>query len=239
MAQLSKLAQEQQLLFRTLAEQVKLPFLQIKHAAELSQYNLEQSQIKDSLEVINLTSTAALQLIDGYLLNIKLQLEGQFYLEPVSLGSVIYDVSDKLDKFARAHDCELELRVAGRYEPVMARREVVETALKTLGYSFIEALSQAGSHSKIILVVRRNNKGISTGIFADKSNLSRQLFKQAKSLKGMVRQPLTSFSSDSGAGVFVADSLFAHLDSPLKTARLKTALGLAATLTPSQQLSLV
>lgn len=236
---LSRTTQASSLLFTTLAEQVKLPFVAIAHAAELSKLNPGHDELERLFKTISITSEAALKLIDGYLLSVQLQQEPALALEPVSLGSVLYDTAQRLDKYAKAHDCTVELHVEGRYGPVMARQEVVETALESLGYSFIEAAGNQGAKTKIMLMVRRTPRGMSTGVFSDTDRLSSTLFKQAKVLKGLARQPLGDFSAGSGAGVFVADALFTWLDSPMKVARFKSMQGLASTLIPSRQLSLV
>ncbi len=230
---------EADLLFRNLAEQVKLPFIQIAHAAELSRMHPSEEKQYQLSQTISLTSAAALKMIDGYLLSVALQAEGRLNLEPVSISSVLYDTAQTLDAYARAHDCEIQLEVGGKYQPVMAQREAVESALTNLGYSFIEAASTAGKRSRITLAVRRTSRGISTGVFSENNTLSTGLFKQAKALKGMVKQPFSEFSPGSGAGVFVADALFMRLESAMHVARLHSQRGLAATLTPSLQLSLV
>lgn len=228
-----------ELLFRSLAEQVKLPFIQITHAAELSRQKPDPAGLKQLFETISLTSSAALRLIDGYLLSVQLQREPQLPLEPISLGSVLYDTAHVLDGYAKAHDCEIDLQISGKYEPVMARREILQAALISLGYSFIEASVPNKTRSRITIVVRKNAHGINTGIFSATEGLSGSLFKQAKLLKGLVRQPMGGFSTGSGAGVFVADSLFSYLESPLKSGRFRSQQGLSATLAPSRQLSFV
>ena len=227
------------LLFTTLAEQVKLPFVQIAHAAELSRMHPGKAELDQLFRTISLTSEAAMKLIDGYLLSVQLQQEPVLPLEPVSLGSVLYDTAHSLDAYAKAHDCKLELVVKGKYGPVMARHEVVKMAIESLGYSFIEAASRQGAKTTVMLAVRRTAHGMSAGVFSDTDKLSSSLFKQAKILKGLARQPLGDFSAGSGAGVFVADALFAWLDSPMRVARYQTLQGLAATLIPSRQLSLI
>lgn len=227
------------LLFASLAEQVKLPFVQIAHAAELSRLNPEPKELERLFDTISVTSQAAMKLIDGYLLSVELQKEPSLPLEPVSLGSVLYDSMHDLQAYAAAHDCTLELSVQGKYGPVMARPEVVKTAIESLGYSFIEAASSLGTQAKVLLLVRRTAQGITAGVFSDAGKLSATLFKQAKILKGQARQPLGNFSAGSGAGVFVADALFDWLESPMRVSKHRTMHGLAATLISSKQLSLV
>jgi hypothetical protein len=226
------------LLFAALAEQVKLPFMTIAHAAELLRLNPGADELEKLLATISLTSDAAMKLIDGYLLSVQLQQGATLPLEPVSLGSVVYDTAQRLAAYARAHDCEIEVDIRGRYGPVMARTEVVKTALEALGYSFIEAASRPGLKTKVVVSVRKISGGISAGVYSDMA-ISSALFKQAKILKGLARQPLGDFSAGSGAGVFVADALFDWLDSPMRVARLSGLQGLASTLIPSRQLNLV
>lgn len=227
------------LLFTSLAEQVKLPFVQIAHAAELSRLKPGKAELDQLFETISLTSEAAMKLIDGYLMSVQLQQQPGLPLEPVSLGSVLYDTAQSLDAYAKAHDCTIELHVQGKYGPVMARPEVVRTAIESLGYSFIEAAARRGTKTRVMLAVRKTAHGMSAGVFSDTDKLSSALFKQAKVLKGLARQPLGDFSAGSGAGVFVADALFEWLESPMKVARFQSLQGLAATLIPSRQLSLV
>lgn len=229
----------QGLLFTTLAEQVKLPFVTVKHAAELLRAHPNPEELESLLQTIALTSSSALKLIDGYLLSVKLQNDPSLPLEPVSLSSVMYDTAHSLDTYAKAHDCKVELHLGGKFGPVMARREVVQSAIEALGYSFIDAISRPEEPAKVILAVRRTSAGISTGVYSKFDKLNSGLLKQAKILKGVARQPLGDFSAGSGAGVFVADALFEFLDSPVRVAKFQDLFGLAANLKPSYQLNLV
>lgn len=233
------MSDNQGLLFTTLAEQVKLPFVTVKHAAELLRAHPNAEELERLLQTIALTSSSALKLIDSYLLSVKLQNEPGLPLEPVSLSSVMYDTAHALDTYAKAHDCEVEIRLGGKFGPVMARREVVQSAIESLGYSFIDAVSRPDASTKVTLAVRRTAAGISTGVYSDMDKLNSGLLRQAKVLKGLARQPLGDFSAGSGAGVFVADALFEFLDSPVRVAKFQNLFGLAANLTPSKQLSFV
>lgn len=232
-------AQSQGLLFTSLAEQVKLPFITVKHAAELLRAHPNKDELERLLQTIALTSSSALKLIDSYLLSVQLQNEPRMALEPVSLSSVMYDTANTLSTYAKAHDCAVELRLTGKFGPVMARRDVVQSALESLGYSFIDAASKPGTKVKITLAVRRTKGGMSTGIYSDVNKLNSGLLKQARVLKGVARQPLGDFSAGSGAGVFVADALFDFLDTAIKVARFENLFGLAVHLQPSRQLNLV
>jgi len=228
-------------LFTSLAEQVKLPFVQIAYAAELLEGINDKAGTEALRSTIALSSQSALRLIDGYLLSVALQREGKLELEPVSVSSVLYDSAQVLSPYAKALGCELRLQFDGKYEPVMAHRNALQSALVSLGYSFIEAAtSQSAQELAVVsLVVRRRSAGISTGVFSSNINLTSLLLARAKDLYGKVHQPLPNFDSGNGTGVFVADALFSHLQTTMKVAQDKGLRGLAATLAPSNQLSLV
>lgn len=222
----------------TLAEQVKLPLTQIMHAAEL----LDGGEAEDPhRQTIALASQSALRLIDGYLLSVELQREGQLNLEPVPISSLLYDTAEALQPAARAHGCEIELDVAGKYVPVMSHAGALSAALMNIGYSFIEAVSTAPKQPQRIirLAVRRVPGGISAGVFAARPELTGDLLKRARLLHGRSHQPMAEFVSDAAAGIFVADQLLAHLESPMRVARMRGLNGLTATFIPSRQLSLV
>lgn len=223
-------------LFVNLAEQVKLPLVQILHAAELLG-DLQNPQ----LSTISVAGQTAVRLIDGYLLSVQLQREGQLELEPVSVSSLMYDTAEALRPAATAADVRLELEVAGRYGPVLTHSRALASALINIGHSFIEAASveEKPRRRVVKLVVRRISTGISAGMFSQRPALSSELLARARSMQGASHQPLPGFVSDAAAGIFVADQLLSHIEAPLRPARLKDATGVAATLLPSRQLSLV
>lgn len=218
-----------------IAEQVKLPFIQILHALE----TIEEDGL-ESQKIIGSVSQSALRLLDGYLLNVRLQREGQLDLEPVSVSSLLYDIAEALRTSARLNGCEIDLKVAGKYGPVMARRDVLFSALTNMGHSFIEALgSVEPGRRSITLSVRRTPSGILTGIYSDGVDISDSALVHAKKTMHHPHQPLVGFSSDSAAGIFVADSLFSRIEADMRTTSLDKQRGFAVTLQPSRQLSLV
>ena len=228
-------------LFLNLAEQVKLPFVQIAYAAEVMESEKDAVLLEKSRRSIALSSQSALRLIDGYLLGIKLQREGVLQLEPVSLSSVMYDSAQILSDYAKAYNCDLQLQVGGKYEPVMAHRLAVQSALVALGLSFIEAATNHSADTRAVvrMAVRRNGAGLNTGVFSNSLSLTSTDFTRAKHMQGRVHQPLKEFGSGSGSGIFIADNLFSQLQTNMKVARSNGLPGLAATLLPSRQLSLV
>src|SRR5207249_1957559 len=127
----SPMLSEQLLL--AIAEELKLPLLQIARRSELSL--LENS--KDGLAEIQTTADMAVRLLDSYLFGARLALEEDFRLkmEPVSISSVLYDTGEQLSALAKLYGVDLQLSLGGRFAPVMANRQGLQSALVSLGYS--------------------------------------------------------------------------------------------------------
>ena len=231
---------KQERLLDVLAEQMKMPLMQIARLAELSQ--LADSTSVD-LADIELTADSALRLIDSYLLSTKLaRAQNSLQLEPVSVSAVLNETAHQLSKLASQYDCSLELHLAGRYEPVLAHQAGLEAALISLGYAFIEAQASNNyqQHPIIKLAAHRGKNGIVAGLFSGADdNLSATLYRRGRGLYGQARQPLSNLTASSGAGIFVADSLLASMSAKLRVAHHQRLTGLAATLMPSQQMVLV
>ncbi len=222
-------------LLRALAEQLKVPLIQIARQAELAKL----TDTKDAFGHIEYTADMGLRLIDSYLLSVQLQAQPMLQLEPVSVSAVLQDTVHRLNHLAKQYDCELEVHLSGKYEPVMANRESLEAAFATLGYAFIESVPPADSRHRIVLAAHRSSKGLVAGVFSEEAVMTSEMFGRAKALYGSARQPAPGLSGGSGAGLFVADSLLASMASPLRMARHQKLSGLAATFLPSQQLQLI
>lgn len=222
-------------LLEALAQQLKLPLLQIARRAELA----KQSGDTASLDEVELTADSALQLIDSYLLSIRLSKDT--HLEPVSVAAVLNRVAHNLSSIAGQYQCELQLHLSGKYEPVMADSAGLEAALSSLGYVFIQAQASQKAKEKpmVKLAAHRGKKGIVAGLYSETEGLSSAMYRRAHQLAGRSQQPLVDFTADSGAGVFIAESLFKSMSARLRVARHQQLAGLAATLTPSNQLALV
>lgn len=232
------IASEERLLL-ALAENLKLPLLQIARRAELAQIRPKNSGTV--LQDIELTADGALQLLDSYLLSMRLAKGSTVELEPVSVPAILADTAHKLENLAKQYNCSLELQVKGRYEPVMAHAQGLKSALTSLGMVFIEAQNSV-PHKKpatIQLAAHHSRGGIVAGLFADVDGLSTDMFRRSKALYGHARQPLTQMSAGAGAGVFIADSLLMRMATNLRVAHHHKLTGLAATFMPSRQLELM
>ncbi len=226
-------------LLQALAEQIKQPLLQIARRAELAQMTKDPL---DHLGVIESTADSALRLLDSYLLSLRLhQQNSEEYLSPVSIAGVLNNAAHQLAAVAEQYDCRLELHMSGKYEPVLANKAALEAALTSLGLVFIEAqAAHTGKEQPVIkLAAHRGKQGIVAGMFSDSEGLGTDMFRRAHQLYGYSRQPLPQLSAQAGAGVFIAESLFDAMSARLRVARHQKLMGLAATLPPSLQLSMV
>jgi hypothetical protein len=222
-------------LLRALAEQLKVPLLQIAREAELGQL----TDTRASLKHIEYTADMALGLVDSYLLSVQLQALPSLELEPISLSAMLQDTVHKLHGMAQQYNCEVELHLGGKYEPVMAHRQSLESAYMALGYAFIESVPAVDVSSRVLFAAHRTRQGLVAGVFGEQPGLSVDMYRRARALYGHARQALPAMSASSSAGVFVADSLLQNMATPLRVARHQRLAGLAATLFPSKQLQLV
>jgi len=234
--QTSLVLNEQLLL--SIAEQLKLPLLQIARLSELAQ----QTKTPHSLGEIQTTANMAIRLLDNYLFGARLALEDdyQLALEPVSVSSVLYDAGQQLDAVAKLYGVDLQLQLGGKFRPVMANRQGLQSALVSLGYSLIEALPALGPERlELKLAAHRCRYGLVAGIYSDVEQLTAEALRQGRKLHGHSRQPLATLTHGSGAGVFVADTILQAMDAELKPTRHHRLYGLGTILQPTRQVQLV
>lgn len=228
--------QSQQLLLG-LAEQLKLPLLQIARRAELASLGQEVD-----ITALQATADSALRLIDSYVLGVRLAESGQesLALEPVSVSSVLYDTAQQLSSAAKFYGVHLELSIGGKYAPVLANRQGLQAALTSLGMALIEALPALNSHQLTLqLGAHRSRYGIVAGLYSDSEALTTQSLRRGQELIGKSRQPLVGVSHSSGAGIFVADAILQAMDLRLTPTRHNRLYGLGAVMQSNNQLQLV
>jgi hypothetical protein len=222
-------------LLRALAEQLKAPLLHIARESELARLTGATADLR----AIEYTADMSLRLIDSYLLSVQLQAMPTLELEPVSLSAVLQDAAHRLGLLARQYDCDLDIHLSGKYEPVMAHRRSLEAAYMSLGYAFIEATPPSERRHRVLMAAHRGGNGLVAGVFGNQPELTADMYRRSKALYGHAAQTLPVMSGSNGAGVFIADSLLKTMAASLRVARHHKLSGLAATLLPSQQLQLV
>lgn len=226
----------QERLLVSVAEQLKVPLTQIARRAELA----ESGVLPVDARAVRTEATAALALVDSYLLGLELLTSQQsLELEPVSVSSLLTDVAHQLQPYAKHYNVTLEMTLAGKYGPVMAHRLALKSALLSLGHTLVVAggAKEAAKDRRVILAGHKNAQGIAAGLYGSLDVEPADL-RVALSLQGTARQPLASLH-DSGAGIFVADALAQAMESRLRIGRHNRYAGLAMTLLPSQQLQFI
>ncbi len=220
-------------LLLTVAEELKLPLLQIARQAELGN--------PAGLTSIQTSANTALRLLDNYSLAVRLAMRGNHLdLESVSVASVLYDAGQQLDGLAKSYGVELELGVAGKFGPVRAHRQGLQAALVSLGATLIEALpAQDNCQLKLYMATHRSRYGIVAGLYADTKQLTAVALQKGRRLQNQSRQPLLNLTHTSGAGVFVADTLLKAMDLNLIASRHHRLYGLGTILQPNHQMQLV
>lgn len=247
-------------LFLAMAEELKLPLLQIARAAELeamlaagqiaktavdgrsADAKVKVAASQPAWRDICDTADMSLRLLDSYLMSLRLSLqpETKLTLEPVSVAAVLHDTARQLESVAGQYGVELTLRVPGRYEPVLAHRQALQSAMVSLGYALIEALPASGADSlRLQLAAHRTKYGIVAGVYGQLDGLSPRLFRRALDLQGYVRQPLVTALPGSGSGIFIANAIVTAMASRLRVGRYGRLPGFAMTLPASEQLQLV
>jgi K+-sensing histidine kinase KdpD len=226
-------------LLAAVAEQLKVPLTVIARQAELAQL---AGQPAANPALVQTQADAALQLVDSYLLGLQLMREQtQLELEPVSVSSTICDIAHALTRFAKQYGVDIQVDIAGRYQPVMAHARGLRAALLSLGYGLVEA--QAAHEDKRLrklrLATHRTPHGIIAGMYGMYDGVCAAQWRTALQLCGQAAQPFTALTSGSSAGLFVADTILRSMDSRLHVGNYARQRGLAAMLHPSQQLQLV
>ncbi|HUY85423.1 MAG TPA: hypothetical protein VMU97_02815 [Candidatus Dormibacteraeota bacterium] len=228
----------QQLLL-SVAEELKLPLLQIARQAEQAELDGQTS-----LLTIRTVADSALRLLDNYVLAVRLALEPERLApESISVSSVLYDAGQQLDALAKSYGVTLEMNVAGRFGPVLAHRQGLQAALVSLGAALIEALpaqnGRPASQLKLQLATHRCRYGIVAGLYADTKQLSNEALIQGRQLQHHSRQPLMNLTHTNGAGIFVADTILKAMRLNLRASRHHRLYGLGTVLQPNHQLQLV
>lgn len=230
----------QSVLLRSVAEQLKTPLMVIARKAELQQYTQEQLT-EAQLSAITVQAESALRLVDSYLLGLDmLSQEMDIALEPVSLSALAYDVAHELSPIARQYNTDIALDVAGRYGQVMGHVSGLRAALHSIGSVMTEMASVEQKRQTIKLAVHKRSSGLVVGLYSDSAEKMREtLIVTRRARVQHMQQSAAQLTANSGAGILVADMLFAAMQAPLRAGRYKKQQGLAATLLPSQQLQFV
>jgi len=221
-------------LLRALADELKLPLVQIARTAELA----EPEMAGRELRTIETAAGNALRMIDGYLLVTALGKQPQLDLSPVSVTATMYDVAQELYDLSKLYDTEIDIRVKGSPGQVMAHAVALQTALTSLAYTFLTG-GLKGKQQVITLMAQHTKQGITAGVLSTYAHVTAEDLQSARDLYGRAQQPAGGITQNSGVGLYVADNLFTAMESPLRVIKSGRKTGMAATLLPSHQLALL
>lgn len=222
-------------LLRSLADELKLPLVQIARTAELAQ----TSPHKTDISKISYIADSALRLVDGYLLSLDHHGESTLQLEPVSISDLLTDTAHTLQPIAREHNCDIRVSLSGKYGPAMAHRESLGSALLLIGHALIETRAVETRRHELTLGSHRTGHGLVAGVYDNQPGLSTDVLRRGRALHGSSSQSLPKVTGSSAAGIFVADSLIKSMAAVLRVGRHNKLTGLAVTLHPSTQLKLI
>ncbi len=217
-------SEDDQLLIN-IVEHLKLPLINISLKSEMA-----------NLTEIKSLADNSIRLIDGYVLGMNLA-QHELDLEPVSVSEVLSDAAHNLSKTAKLYNCSLNLKIEGKFVPVMSSKTEMESALTLIGQTIIE--SNSGNNNEIFISAYKSGNKIVAGVFSSEINITNESLRKAIISAGKVRQGLPDFSHNPVAGIYAADLLLARLASRLQVFHHNNLAGLAGNFMPSQQLSLI
>jgi hypothetical protein len=214
---------------RALAFELKSPLINIARQAELA-------DVEDFVE-IQRTAEQALVLIDNYLLIAQAE-HGQLglNLEPVSLGSILYDASSQLSSLAKRQNVDLVIDDRA-HEPVMTHQRALTAVLEAFG----QALMSSGHAPRLKLVLRsyKTREGdLGVGAFTDVS-LSEDDLRKALCLQGEAHMPLAKVSNKTHVSLAIAESLCRSMGGRMTVKKMGKLRGFSTSLPRSEQLSFV
>ena len=172
-----------------------------------------------------------LHVLDALLVSRQLEDQTTLQIEPINVGSVMADVAHRLYPYAKALDCSIDVVVSSAQRPVIANRDLLETALLALGSSVVSVKSFGETAVGKPIVLAANSRAHSV-----------QLGMYAQILENFAARSSTHTSYDAvaagGAGVWVAELLMQRMAATLKQSSFQKTPGYATALPYSPQLTL-
>ena len=155
-------------LLKVVAEELKRPLIEIARASELATL-IGQSSLETVVATVGTSANTALDLIDSYLLGLQLAGQQQILeLEPISIGSVLYDTAHDLNQFAKTYNASVQLSFKKTQRSVMAHGGGLHAALVNMGKVIIESQAEQNTTKAIINLGIHNYAGlIVTGVYSD------------------------------------------------------------------------
>jgi hypothetical protein len=208
-----------------IVEHLKLPLINISLKSEVA-----------NITDIKSLADSSIRLIDGYILGLNVS-QHQLNFEPVSIAEVLSDTAHNLSRIAKLYNCNLNLKIEGKFVPVMSSKVEMESALTLICQTIIE--SNIDEKSEVFINAYKSGDKIIAGVFMSNLKITNESLRKAIVSAGKVRQGLPDFSHNPVAGVYAADLLLTRLTSRLQVFHHNNLSGLAGNFVPSQQLSFI
>lgn len=228
-----------QYLLKSIAEELRLPLIQISRLAEL---NLQNQKI-DQKDIKKMESSAdlAIQLLESFILGVEYSdRQIEIELSPITIGAVLNDVAHQVNKLATANNYDIELSVKSAH-PVMGNYEAIKMAYLNIAHTIITGSTRHENNRRSSLVFAVYNRGPKNmaGIYSNNLDINKNVWERSINNFEKSRQKMPEFSHINGSGFFVASSILEAMSLELGPSKFHGDKGLAAGFPLSQQLQLV
>lgn len=222
-------------LLNSLARELKGPLILIARRAELEK---SERSTSEALQSIQDTADKTLKLIDSYLLVAQSEYgQHSLQLEPIGIGSVIYEVAKDLYPYAKEKKIDLSMDV--KDGDVMGNREGLKAVLLCLSELAMAQTGDDSSHRrKVIIQTRRDKEAVSVSVLSNQFEIGGKDIKIARQIQGGAHLA-DSRLMDSGIRLAIADILTGALGGSLHTKNFNGLKGLNFELPRSKQLRLI
>jgi hypothetical protein len=209
-----------------MGEELKKPLTTIKLLAENS----------PEFSTIGLEARKALRTVDNMLLYQQFSSEQvSLVLEPVHVGSALSYVAHDLRALSIEFGCETEVFIQSGMTTVDVDSSVLRSGIESLWQA---VLGMTERPSPLSWHVYRTPKGIRLAVVNNSLDLSKVILSRSGTHAGHSRQPFAGIAGPA-TDLVTAKGLFTLIGSQLMKVTKEGQQGLAVTLRPSAQLSLV
>lgn len=228
-------------MFESLCLDMRTLLSAVRYETELLQHPISKDELELAKRRVMLHSLALSDLSSSYLVYREAQNNSELSMTGVSLSSLLYEVSDKLQAYAKQENCSFAIDVRSRSGPIYGNREALRASLMLLGYECIRAVSEQakGKMSVVRWTVRTKKDSVVAGIYGDFGLSAKTVVKRIYKEPSSQKQPLTGFSTGRGTGLLIVRRLLDVHGVQLKPSTHKHLSGFSLELNKSTQLSLV
>ncbi len=221
-------------LLSSLVNELKNPLILIARQAESE----KSGPSKAEFESIQKTAEKSLQLIDSYLLMAQAEYgQRTLELEPVGVGSIIYEVAKDLAPYAKAKDIDFAVDVKDAH--VVANRQGLKAVIMCLCELFIEQNnSNPTKRRQVKIETKRAQENVNVSVLSSELEITNKDIELARQLQGNSHLASGKMPG-SGVRLAIADVITSSFGSHLQVRQTNGLKGLNFKLAGSKQLQLV